>query len=109
MLHASEANSSSPADSTPDICIVGGAGHVGLPLALVMADQGLHVRILDLNEQSLAKIRNGQLPFQEHGAQPLLEKVLEQGLLSFTSDPTAIAGVPTVILTIGTPVDEFLN
>lgn len=92
-----------------DICIVGGAGHVGLPLALVLAEQGMHVRILDLNEQALAKIRNGQLPFQEHGAQPLLEKVLDEGLLSFTSDPTDIAGVPSVILTIGTPVDEFLN
>src|SRR3981081_3983058 len=95
--------------SEPEICIVGGAGHVGLPLALVMAEQGLHVRILDLNEQSLRKIRSGQLPVREHGAQPLLEKVLAQNLLSFTSDPTAIAGVPIVILTIGTPVDEFLN
>lgn len=82
---------------------------MGLPLALVLAEQGLPVRILDLNEQALAKIRNGQLPFQEHGAQPLLDKALDQDLLSFTADPTAIAGVPNVILTIGTPVDEFLN
>lgn len=88
---------------------MGGAGHVGLPLALVLAEQGLAVRILDLNEQALAKIRNGQLPFQEHGAQPLLDKALDQDLLSFTSDPTAISGVPNIILTIGTPVDEFLN
>jgi UDP-N-acetyl-D-mannosaminuronic acid dehydrogenase len=39
-----------------DICIIGGAGHVGLPLALVFASAGQRVIIYDLNTAVLAQI-----------------------------------------------------
>ena len=92
-----------------DICIVGGAGHVGLPLGLVLADKGMHVLLYDLSEQALATIGQGRMPFMEHGAGPLLKKALKQKRLSLSSTPEAMAGVKTVIITIGTPVDEFMN
>ncbi|MDA2928793.1 nucleotide sugar dehydrogenase [Acidobacteria bacterium AH-259-O06] len=97
------------ADRRQDICVVGGAGHVGLPLAIVFASQGLQVLVYDLNGPALEIIRQGIVPFMEEGAQPLLKQALGNGLLSLSSDPTDIAGTPTVIITIGTPVDEFLN
>jgi len=92
-----------------DVCIVGGAGHVGLPLAIVLADRGMSVRIFDLNEDSLKTVADGIMPFEELGAEPLLKKVLGEGRLSFTSDPKGMQGAKTIIVTIGTPVDEFLN
>ncbi len=92
-----------------DICVVGGAGHVGLPLALVFASKGLRVLIYDINENTLETIHQGIVPFMEHGAEPLLKQALERDLLYLSSDPADIAKAATVIITIGTPVDEFLN
>ena len=59
-----------------DICVVGGAGHVGLPLALVFASKGLRVLVYDVNEDSLRTIRGGKVPFMERGAEPLLKRLL---------------------------------
>jgi UDP-N-acetyl-D-mannosaminuronic acid dehydrogenase len=45
----------------------------------------------------------------EHGGESLLKEILAQGALTLTTNPAKAAGVPTIIITIGTPVDEFLN
>lgn len=99
----------SETDTAADVCIVGGAGHIGLPLALLLADCGLRVQIQDLNQTSIEQIQSGQLPFQEEGVQPLLDRALEDHMLSFTTKCEGIAGVPVIVVTIGTPVDEFLK
>ena len=36
-----------------DVVVVGGCGHVGLPLGLAFADRGLKVALFDLNERGL--------------------------------------------------------
>jgi UDP-N-acetyl-D-mannosaminuronic acid dehydrogenase len=96
--------------ATPaDICVVGGAGHVGLPLSLVFARKGQRVLIYDVNESVMETIRGGRMPFLEEGAEPVLREVLSKGLLTFTSRASDIAGTKAVVLTIGTPVDEFLS
>ena len=92
-----------------DICVVGGAGHVGLPLALVLASKGHRVRIYDVNQEALAKIRDGVMPFAELDAEPLLQRVLSEGRLTFSASADCIADVATLVVTIGTPIDEFLN
>ncbi len=92
-----------------DVCVVGGAGHVGAPLALVLARHGFRTLIYDINATALDKIASGQLPFLEEGARELLAEVLPTGRLGFSSDVKSLAGIPTVILTIGTPIDEFHN
>lgn len=94
---------------TADLTVVGGAGHVGIPLVLALADAGLTVNVNDLNEAALAMLSSGKLPFIEHGAAPLLAKALESQRLIFTSSPKQISRTGPVIVTIGTPVDEFLN
>jgi UDP-N-acetyl-D-mannosaminuronic acid dehydrogenase len=94
---------------TADITVVGGAGHVGIPLVLAFAEAGLTVNINDLNEATLATLRSGKLPFIEHGAAPLLARALAGNKLFFTSSPDAIGRTGPVVITIGTPVDEFLN
>ena len=92
-----------------DITVVGGAGHVGIPLVLAFAEAGLTVNINDLNKATLATLQSGKLPFVEYGAAPLLTKALADNRLVFTSSPAAISRSGPVIVTIGTPVDEFLN
>jgi UDP-N-acetyl-D-mannosaminuronic acid dehydrogenase len=89
--------------------VVGGAGHVGLPLALLLAHQGKRVAIYDINPQALDTIRQGRPPYQEHGAEPLLREALASGRLTLCGDSAELVGIPTFIVTIGTPIDAFLN
>lgn len=92
-----------------DICIIGGAGHVGLPLGLVFAAAGQRVMIYDLNKAALAEIASGKMPFIEYDAEPLLAAALRDNRLLFSSDPNEIRRAKHVIVAIGTPVDEYLN
>lgn len=92
-----------------DVCIVGGAGHVGLPLGLAFANAGLRVLLHDLNTTALAVIASGHMPFIEYEAQPVLESALRAETLSFSSDVAEIKKAKHVIIAIGTPVDEYLN
>lgn len=109
-IASTKAAPSGPTDAkTADITVVGGAGHVGIPLVLAFAEAGLTVNVNDLNETVLATLRSGKLPFIEHGAAPLLARALAGNKLLFTSSPNAIGRNGPVIITIGTPVDEFLN
>lgn len=93
----------------PDIVVVGGAGHVGLPLSLVLADAGHTVGILDVSEPALEAIAGGRMPFVEPGADELLAALLPTGRLVGSTDTSIVEGVPTVIVVIGTPIDEFMN
>jgi UDP-N-acetyl-D-mannosaminuronic acid dehydrogenase len=92
-----------------DITIVGGAGHIGIPLVLALAEAGLRVNVNDLNKESLAILQAGRLPFIEAGADNVLRKALANQRLTFTSSSDRISADGPVIITIGTPVDEFLN
>ena len=94
---------------TADLTVVGGAGHVGIPLVLSFAAKGLTVNVNDINEETLATLKAGRIPFIENGAQELLTKALAEKRLFFTSRPDEISTRGPVIVTIGTPVDEFLN
>jgi UDP-N-acetyl-D-mannosaminuronic acid dehydrogenase len=94
---------------TADLTVVGGAGHVGVPLVLSLASKGLTVNVNDLNLDNLTALEAGRLPFIEHGADGLLASVLRNKRLIFTSKPSEISNSGPVIITIGTPVDEFLN
>jgi UDP-N-acetyl-D-mannosaminuronic acid dehydrogenase len=92
-----------------DVCIVGGAGHVGLPLALAFANAGQRVVIYDVAREALDVIGKGVMPFIEYDAEPLLKTALASGNLLLTSSAAEIARCRHVIITIGTPVDEYLN
>lgn len=92
-----------------DVAIVGGCGHVGLPLGLAFASRGLRVTLYDLNERSVAMVNEGTMPFDEPGAPEVLTEVVGSGLLRASSDPQVIADVEHVVVVIGTPIDEHLN
>ncbi|MGA7485520.1 MAG: nucleotide sugar dehydrogenase [Xanthobacteraceae bacterium] len=92
-----------------DLTVVGGGGHVGIPLVLAFAEAGYRVNVHDTNRDVLETLRAGRLPFIEHGGEELLAKALKQNRLVFTSAPAEISRKGPVIITIGTPIDEFLN
>jgi len=91
------------------IAVIGGAGHVGLPLSLLLADIGHEVLIIDINEKIMSDIRKGTFPFLEVGGSELLDKVLKTGRLSLSSQHKDIRNCDVIILTVGTPIDEHLN
>lgn len=92
-----------------DICVVGGGGHVGLPLAIIFAASGMDVLIHDINEAVLETIATGELPAMEFDAEPMLKEALAQKRLYFSADPASVARAKTVVVTIGTPIDSFLD
>jgi UDP-N-acetyl-D-mannosaminuronic acid dehydrogenase len=94
---------------TADLTVVGGAGHVGIPLVLSFAAQGLTVNVNDISLDNLSALQSGRLPFIEYGAEDLLSTALRERKLIFTSTPDTISKSGPIIVTIGTPVDEFLN
>ena len=92
-----------------DVCVIGGGGHVGLPLALTFADAGLRTVIYDTNRDTVEKIRSGVMPFAEEGAQELLRRALDRGLLEVRETPELMSQCRFLVLVIGTPVDEHLK
>ena len=92
-----------------DLVIVGGCGHVGLPLALSLADSGYRVGINDVDQEKIELVRAGIVPFREAGAEALLARLLPTGRIELSRDPAMLERTQTVILVIGTPIDEFMN
>ncbi len=91
------------------VVIVGGCGHVGLPLALALADNGHEVVSYDINSEVVAHVNSGHMPFDEPGAPPVLERVLGANTYRASDDPGCISSAEVVVVVIGTPVDEHLN
>jgi UDP-N-acetyl-D-mannosaminuronic acid dehydrogenase len=96
-------------DFTHDVVVIGGCGHVGLPLAIAFADQGLRVAIYDVGAAAVDLVNQGVLPFDEPGAADKLRDAVAGDRLRATTDPAAVGWAEHVVVVIGTPVDEHLN
>ena len=92
-----------------DVGVIGGCGHVGLPLALTFADSGLRTVIYDINRAAVEQVRRGEMPFAEDGGPEMLRRVLDQQLLEAHDTPKLLADCQFLVLIVGTPVDEHLN
>lgn len=91
------------------IVVVGGCGHVGLPLGVAFAQAGLVVQLLDTNSTAVRSVNDGRAPFVEPGLEDALKHVRQLGHLEAVGDPRCISKADTVVIVIGTPVDEHLN
>lgn len=91
------------------VSVVGGAGHVGLPLCLTLANFDYIVYGIDVNESANKCIMEGNLPFIEEEGEEYLKNALGKHRLTMTSDASKIKESDTVIIVLGTPVDENLN
>ena len=91
------------------LCVIGGAGHVGLPLGVVMANFGVKTVLFDINKEMLNKIKTGIFPFKEKGGSTALKKALKSFRLFISDGPEVISRSEAVLLVVGTPLDEYLN
>ena len=91
-----------------DVCIIGGCGHVGLPLGIAFARSGKRVVLYDLDQNAIDTISQGKMPFIEEGAEEILRDVLEKNLF-LSSEKGVITESYFVVVVIGTPIDEHLN
>ena len=82
---------------------------MGLPLSLAFADAGQRVGIYDINAQTIERIRAGEMPFKENGADALLAKLLPTGRLELDDQASMLGRTDRVVVVVGTPVDEFLG
>jgi UDP-N-acetyl-D-mannosaminuronic acid dehydrogenase len=92
-----------------DVTIIGGCGRVGLPLGIALADRNMSVALFDINAASVDMVMRGQMPFMETGAEPVFERVLREGRLTATTDPSVVSESENLVLVVGTPVDDHLN
>lgn len=98
-----------PATNLERVTIVGGCGHVGLPLAVVLSSSGFQVASFDHNAKLVEKVNEGSVPFWEPGLEPLLREELTSGRFSATCDPASVGESDVIVIVIGTPVDGHLN
>ncbi|MGL5177675.1 MAG: UDP-glucose dehydrogenase family protein [Aeromonas veronii] len=84
-----------------------GTGYVGLVQAAVLAEVGHQVCCVDVDDERIAALRLGQIPFYEPGLAPLVESHLASGRLNFTANPAiAVAHADLLLIAVGTPADE---
>lgn len=89
------------------IAVIGGAGHVGLPLSLVFSKKGFPVTLIDSDAAKIEMLKKGELPFLEEGGTELLKEVKDK--ITYSTEHSKLSESDVVILTVGTPVDEHLN
>jgi UDP-N-acetyl-D-mannosaminuronic acid dehydrogenase len=92
-----------------DVVVVGGCGHVGLPLGLAFADSGLDVVLYDTNTEVVDIVNGGSMPFAERGAPEMLDRVRAAGRLRATTDSGVIDRSEHIVVVVGTPVDRYLS
>lgn len=89
------------------VCVVG-LGYIGLPTALMLASHGVDVVGTDYSKSVVARLKNGELTFEEEGLDEAFFAALDAGI-TFTSDyPVAdmyIIAVPTPYESISKKID----
>ena len=87
------------------ISIVGGGGRVGLPLAILLAEQGHSIVVVDSDQNRVNLINSRSMPFVEIGIGEILLKLRTDQLIATTNNEK-IRGSDVCILIIGTPVND---
>lgn len=87
-----------------DIAIIGGAGHIGLPLGLLLANKKKKVILYDKNKINLNLIEKSKLPFMEKNGLKLLKKNKKR--IFPTSNKKFLKNTKIIIICIGTPVEN---
>jgi len=87
-----------------DIVIIGGAGHIGLPLGLLFANKRKKIILYDKDKKNIEKINKLKMPFMEDSGQDFLNKNKKR--IIATTNKKFISMAKVVIVCIGTPVKK---
>ena len=89
-----------------NIAIVG-TGYVGLVSGTCFAEMGINVTCVDIDENKIERLKNGEIPIYEPGLEEMLLKNVSAGRLKFTTDlKNVLDDVDVVFSAVGTPPDE---
>ncbi len=84
-----------------------GTGYVGLVTGTCFAETGNQVICVDINEEKVASMRNGQIPIYEPGLETLFLRNIKEGRLSFTTSLQEVLNQAEIIfLALPTPPME---
>lgn len=84
-----------------------GTGYVGLVQGIVMAEFGMNVICMDVIEEKITMLKNGQVPIYEPGLKDLMDKNVADGRLKFSTDMKSTTENSDVIfIAVGTPPKE---
>ncbi len=87
--------------------VVVGTGYVGLVTGTCLADVGIDVICVDVDNKKIENLKNGILPIYEPGLEKLVHRNFEKGRLQFsTSLPESIGGADVAFIAVGTPPGE---
>ncbi len=92
-----------------DVCVVGGCGHVGLPLSIAFALRGKRVAIFDVDREKVVAVGRGEMPFMEEGGVEGLREALRGGNLYVGADPAVVAESDALVLVGATPIDDHMS
>jgi len=88
------------------ICVIG-TGYVGLVAGTCFAESGNDVMCVDIDEDKIERLRQGQVPIYEPGLEELIKRNVEEGRLAFTTDlTTAVRHALVCFIAVGTPQGE---
>lgn len=81
-----------------------GTGYVGLVQGVILADFGLQVICMDVDQKKIDRLNAGDVPIYEPGLAELMKKNVDAGRLSFTSDmKEAVESADSIFIAVGTP------
>lgn len=87
--------------------VVVGTGYVGLVTGTCLAEVGIEVICVDIDQKKIEGLKNGIMPIYEPGLEPMVKRNYEKGRLRFsTSLADAIKEANVAFIAVGTPPDE---
>lgn len=89
-----------------NVSVIGACGHIGLPLSIVLSNNGHLVHGIDIDNEKIKYILNGKLPFNEEYGEEKLKICLEKKLLSLSSDKSQVKDSNVIIIIIGTQISN---
>ena len=84
-----------------------GSGYVGLVTGACLAETGNHVICVDIDEDKIDRLNNGEIPIYEPGLDAYVERNVEAGRLEFSTDvQRGVDHGLFLFVAVGTPPDE---
>jgi UDPglucose 6-dehydrogenase len=84
-----------------------GTGYVGLVTGTCFAETGINVTCVDIDQKKVQMLLDGKVPIYEPGLDTLLERNIEKGRITFTTNlAKGLKDSEAVFIAVGTPPDE---